>query len=73
MRFREVICPYCNHRYMDRMDEGGIKAYDCYHKETGIKLDLSLCPKCSCFNYALKDVLEGFKEDDPRIEKRSIN
>lgn len=58
---------------MDRMDEGGIKAYDCYHKETGIKLDLSLCPKCSCFNYALKDVLEGFKEDDPRIEKRSIN
>ena len=55
------------------MDEGGIKAYDCYHKETGIKLDLSLCPKCSCFNYALKDVLEGFKEDDPRIEKRSIN
>ncbi|HAV90078.1 MAG TPA: hypothetical protein DCW44_02235 [Eubacterium sp.] len=71
MRFREVICPYCNHRYMERMDREGIiiEGWYFYYKETGERMESSSCTKCRKICYVRKGVLEGYKKDDERIKE----
>ena len=66
-QFREVICPYCQHRYMTRKVECGVRFCDYKDKLTGNKMYLEICPKCGKFLFAIENILEGIKEDDDRV------
>lgn len=68
--FREVICPYCEHRFMFHKAECGVRVYHYKDKITGKKIYLAgRCPNCGEFVFAIENILEGLKEDDERILK----
>lgn len=68
--FREVICPYCEHRFMFHKVECGVRVYHYKDKITGKKIYLAdRCPNCGEFVFAIENILEGLKEDDERILK----
>ena len=67
--FREVICPYCQHRYMTHKVSEWCDYRD---KITGKKMYVEKCPKCSNFLFAIENVLEGIKEDDERVTEADL-
>ena len=71
-RFREVICPYCQHQFMLRKNEGGMKIYNYFDKKTGRKMYSTMCPQCKEHLYAIEHVLEGIKKDDERVLEKGL-
>ena len=68
--FREVICPYCQHQFMFHKVECGVRFCDYKDKITGKKIYLAdRCPNCGKFVFAIENILECIKEDDPRIRE----
>ena len=65
--FREVICPYCQHRFMIHKVECGVRFCDYKDKLTGKKMYVEKCPNCEKFLFAIENILEGIKEDDDRV------
>lgn len=70
--FREVICPYCQHRYMVHKSEGGVRAFEYFDKITGKKIYSSRCTKCKAWHYMLENELEGIREDDDRVLEKGL-
>ncbi len=72
--YREVICSYCEHRFMARVDQHGLVIGNgFYDRETGNDVRTVLCPMCNKFSYAVGGILESVPEDDERIALKSDN
>ncbi len=70
--FREIICPYCNHRFMFNKGEDGKKYIEFVEKQTGRSLSSAICPKCANTVVALDKVLVGIRDDDEKIITHGI-
>lgn len=76
-RFREVICPFCKHRYMTQI----YYDYDLTVTlpDKSLKGWITMCPVCSSFSFAAEGILEGFDRNqfpaeaiEEKITLRSI-
>ena len=70
--YREVVCPYCEHRFMFNKGVDGEKYYEYTDKTTGKILSSAICPKCGKTVIAIDKVLEGIREDDDRVVTHGI-
>ena len=67
-KYREVICPWCDHRFMWNRTGNEFPLHRIRLKETGESLDDTECPKCGSEVVVLDHVMEGLDVDDARIE-----
>lgn len=60
-RFREVICPFCKHRYMTRI----YSEYDYFVTLPDKSLAgwSDMCPACRSWSFVADGILEGFDEE----------
>ena len=64
-RYRELICPYCNHRFMLRTDPHGLSICEFVSKKTGKLVCSDICPTCgSLKKFASEDSIMGLREDE---------
>ncbi len=72
-RFREVVCPFCKHRYMTQT----YNDYDFTVTLPDKTLNgwITICPECRSFSFAAEGVLEGFDRNqfpEEAIEEKII-
>lgn len=69
-KYREVICPWCDHKFMWQEDGGeGPVICEYEDKETGKYYAATKCPKCSEEMVVLNHILQGIDTEDPRLIK----
>ena len=63
-KFRNAVCPYCEHEFMWRDDTEWIPFY--YYENDGIKENVAVaeCPKCSKDMFLRPHVLRGYLEEE---------
>lgn len=72
-RFQEVLCPFCNKKYMTRIyDE-----YDISLEKDGEILGgwSDICPKCAKWLFVAEGILEGINLDiysEEKIHRRMV-
>ena len=64
---REVICPFCKHKFMWMNGAENIVTVEYYLKENGERLDSASCPKCHNKMIIMENVLEGVTLSDEKI------
>ncbi len=70
--YREIICPYCLHRFMFLKNPVELKCIEYIDKNTGEIVPDTICPKCNKTVIALEHKLEGVCTDDERINSQGI-
>ena len=70
--YREVKCPYCDHKFMWNKDEYGDNIHLYKLKETGEYLGKAVCPMCNIGMLVIEHELVGIDTDDDRVETVGI-
>lgn len=70
--YREVVCPWCDHRFMWNKTGGGLKLHEYICIDTGEYADKTVCPKCANEMVVLEHVLNGVFKDDKRLKVYGI-
>lgn len=71
-RYREVVCPFCDHKFMYNQNGREIIFYEYMDRQTGKYYIDTTCPKCAEKMIVVENELKGYFTDDNRFERSCI-